>query len=174
MRVSKLISIAFAVSLLLPSLAQAQTVCQSPCTLKPGQPYSLAFDWNGLDNSTPPQPVTATGFQFYVNNAKSGSPILASQLVNGTVTLALSTPAVEGPYTLQFTVLNAGTPPTTTTAESGKSVAVVLNSKLAIPSAPTNVRIIVAASFVDGHVRFDYMGMDSGPGTPVIPVQVGQ
>jgi hypothetical protein len=115
---------------LTPLVAQAQTVCQSPCTVVPGEAFSFAVDHNGANT---------TSYNLYVNDALVGS-LPAPAVSTGSVTFPFATgvPAgtAAGTYSLQATAVGPNGESVKTTP-----VQLVVQSVAQPPAAPFNPRI---------------------------------
>jgi len=94
-------------------------------TLKQGQPFSFAFDHNGIDTD---------GYQIFINTAAVAT-IPVTALVNGTVTHPFPQGLQKGTYVFTATAFGPG-------GDSAQSLPLNLSVTAGNPSAPGQGRII--------------------------------
>jgi hypothetical protein len=130
-----------------PSLAHAQTVCSSPCTLTLGAAYSVAADHDGLNT---------TGYRVYVDGVKVGNDVPLSQLASGAVTISGLVAPGRGQHSLQVAAFNEDW--------ETKSDPFVFTVKKQPPGKPGNTRILIAVTASEnGSVSFKVIAIEANP-----------
>lgn len=113
---------------LLPVLAQAQTVCANPCTVAIGEPFTVAADHNG---------VGATEYRLYISNSLVLT-VPASSLANGVVRFPIPAgmPATVpvGTYSVQAASFDG-------TAEARSTAIQLIVAPKPALVAPSNTRV---------------------------------